>query len=149
MMESVLKLGIPDRLTLFLFGYTKADIASDYNPTHSRRFNISNEDIGEQLNTWVSTRHERDRVFSLQELADRVNIPERYLRQYFKSNDTCFREWRMGIRIKEVMDMMLKNPDRSVISIARELGFEDGSNFHRQFRRASGCTPKEWRSKNL
>ena len=149
MMESLLKSGLPDKILLLLFGFTPADVTADYNPSRSRRYVLTTEEIETRLNEWLSSRKDRDKDFSLAELADRVNIPERNLRLFFKHNETCFRRWRMDARIAEAKDIMLKDPKRSSVSIARSLGFEDSSNFFRQFRRATGCSPRQWRNDNL
>ena len=144
----LVKLGLPDSFLLLAFGFARADVSAEYDNTRSKRFNMTLDQIGETLRTWVITRHDRDKYFSLSELSDRVNIPERYLRQYFKEHNTCFRQWRMDVRIEEAMNIMRREPGRTAVSIARELGFDDSSNFYRQFKRANGCSPKEWRMNN-
>ena len=145
MVKFMLGSGLPDNLLLLSFGFIRSDVIPA-DGRNSRRFFMPPEEIAQKLEQGVRTRSFRKRDFSLQELSEKVSIPERYLRLYFKNElNTCFRQWRMDVRMEEACEKMLSEPDRTVLSIAHELGFDDLSNFHRQFRRATGCTPNQWR----
>ena len=41
--------------------------------------------------------------------------------------------------------MLLDKKDTSINLIGEMAGFSDRSNFHRQFTRLVGCSPKKWR----
>ena len=56
-----------------------------------------------------------------------------------------FRTWRTNLRIEEAKTLLLENKDASINIIAEASGFSDKSNFHRQFVKIVGCSPKEWR----
>ena len=56
-----------------------------------------------------------------------------------------FRSWRTELRIKEAKEMLLTHKDYSINFISEVVGFSDRSNFHRQFTKSVGCSPKEWR----
>ena len=56
-----------------------------------------------------------------------------------------FRTWRTNLRIDEAKSLLLENKDASINIIAEASGFSDKSNFHRQFVKIVGCSPKEWR----
>ena len=56
-----------------------------------------------------------------------------------------FRTWRTNLRVEESKKLLLENPDASINIIAEASGFSDKSNFHRQFVKIVGCSPKEWR----
>ena len=43
----------------------------------------------------------------------------------------------------------MEQPETPVRHIGYIIGFSDKSNFRRQFREVVGCTPTEWRRKNL
>lgn len=44
---------------------------------------------------------------------------------------------------------MLRNSDRSISEIARELGYSDRSNFVRFFKKFTGITPAKYRKRHL
>jgi AraC-like DNA-binding protein len=56
-----------------------------------------------------------------------------------------FRTWRTGLRIEEAKRLLLENKEASINIIAEASGFSDKSNFHRQFVKIVGCSPKDWR----
>jgi AraC-like DNA-binding protein len=49
-----------------------------------------------------------------------------------------------GYRIEEAC-RLLRETDKPVTSVMFEAGFETKSNFNREFRRATGASPAEWR----
>ena len=59
-----------------------------------------------------------------------------------------FRTWRTNLRIEEAKNLLLENKDASINIIAEACGFSDKSNFHRQFVKIVGCSPKEWRDRD-
>ena len=137
--------GLTDKILLFVFGFSKADVLVPGGSARSKRFNMSTEEINLKLDSWISSRDKRYNDFTLSELSQKVSIPERYLRLHFRSEfDMDFRQWRTKLRTEEAMELMRRSPERTIVSISRELGFESTSSFHRQFRRATGCSPKEW-----
>ena len=56
-----------------------------------------------------------------------------------------FKTWRTGLRIEEAKKLLLENKDVSTNIIGEVAGFSDRSNFHRQFVKIVGCSPKQWR----
>ena len=56
-----------------------------------------------------------------------------------------FKTWRTELRIDDARKMLLENKDLSINIIGEMVGFSDRSNFHRQFTKIVGCSPKQWR----
>ena len=56
-----------------------------------------------------------------------------------------FKTWRTELRVEEAKRLLLENKELSINVIGEISGFSDRSNFHRQFVRLVGCTPREWR----
>ena len=56
-----------------------------------------------------------------------------------------FTKWRNRIRVRLASDLILQDPDSSLESIGRKVGFTDKSNFYKQFRLYTVKTPGEWR----
>lgn len=44
---------------------------------------------------------------------------------------------------------LLRDPEKNVTEAALEAGFNDSNYFARQFRRRLGCTPREWRAREI
>ena len=56
-----------------------------------------------------------------------------------------FKTWRTNLRIEEAKRLLIENPELSTHIISEMSGFSDRSNFHRQFVKVVGCSPKQWR----
>lgn len=57
-----------------------------------------------------------------------------------------FRSWKTEYRIRKFCSVMDAEPNLRVTDVARKIGFRDLSNFHRQFKRVMGVTPKQWQT---
>ena len=56
-----------------------------------------------------------------------------------------FRTWRTELRIEDAKQLLLEDRKMSTNIIGEMVGFSDRSNFHRQFTKIVGCSPKHWR----
>ncbi len=98
------------------------------------------------LETWVQQKRYCEYDKSRAEVARELNTTKEILHNYFiivKGID--FKTWRVQLRIEEAKRLLLENKDASTNIIAEVSGFSDRSNFHRQFVKAVGCSPKQWR----
>lgn len=81
------------------------------------------------------------------QLADTVHLSRSYFMHCFKQIAGIGAiEYIMQLRIKAVRELLL-NTDKTVADIAFECGFRNLSNFNRQFRNITGCTPGEYRKR--
>lgn len=98
------------------------------------------------LEQWVKQKKYVEFDKSREELAAELNTTREILHLYFT---TCkgvdFKTWRTELRVEEAKRLLLKNKDVSVNIIGEMAGFSDRSNFHRQFVKIVGCSPKQWR----
>jgi len=81
-------------------------------------------------------------------VAQRQGISESYLRKLFDSDRTSFSDFVLSARLARAHDL-LNDPgliDRTIASIAFEVGFGDLSYFNRTFRRLYGVTPSDVRA---
>ena len=105
--------------------------------------------LGKALDKWVKEKRFREYDKSREETARELGTTKEVLQMYFTDRmGVDFRSWRTELRIKEAKDMLLKHKDYSINFIAEAVGFSDRSNFHRQFSKSVGCSPKEWRDTN-
>jgi AraC-like DNA-binding protein len=82
------------------------------------------------------------------DVAGRLGVTARYLQKLFESEGTTFSEYVTRQRLASA-HRMLCDPrflDRSIITIAFDVGFANLSHFNRLFRRAYGGTPSDVRA---
>ena len=98
------------------------------------------------LEKWVADKRYREYDKTRDDIARELRTSKDLLHLYF-STRMCvdFRTWRTNLRIEEAKTLLLENKDASINIIAEASGFSDKSNFHRQFVKIVGCSPKEWR----
>ncbi len=102
--------------------------------------------IERALDKWVHEKRYCEYDRSREEIARELNTTKDMLHHYFvivKGID--FKTWRTQLRIEEAKRLLLESKDASTNIIAEASGFSDRSNFHRQFVRIVGCSPKQWR----
>ena len=98
------------------------------------------------LDRWVADKRYREYDKTRDEIAKELHTSKDLLHIYFATRvGADFRTWRTNLRIEESKKMLLENRDASINIIAEACGFSDKSNFHRQFVKIVGCSPKEWR----
>ena len=98
------------------------------------------------LQQWVSQKRYREYDKSREEIARELNTTKEILHHYFTSRKGVdFKTWRTELRIEEAKRLLLRDKDTSTNIIAEASGFSDRSNFHRQFVKIVGCSPKQWR----
>lgn len=86
-----------------------------------------------------------DQMPTLEELATSFNVSSRTMIRYLQAESTSYRELRDSVH-RELATEALRNTDRSVDSIALELGYQDSASFRRAFKRWCECSPSEYRN---
>lgn len=102
--------------------------------------------LEKNLEKWVAAKKYREYDRSRDEIADELRTSKEILQLYFtvrKGED--FRTWRTRLRVEDAKKLLLEDKMVSTNYIAELTGFSDRSNFHRQFTKLTGCSPKEWR----
>lgn len=98
------------------------------------------------LERWVAEKKFREFDKTRDEIAAELQTSKEFLQLYFTTKiGLDFRTWRTQLRVEEAKKLLLENKDASTQIIAEASGFSDKSNFHRQFVKIVGCSPKEWR----
>lgn len=110
----------------------------DYQPEFKR--------IGKALELWVKEKRYRRCDQSHDEIARELNTSNKLLYSYFSEvMKQDFRTWRTGLRVADAKILLLERKDLSIQLVSEMVGFSDRSNFHRQFTKIVGCSPKQWR----
>lgn len=102
------------------------------------------------LEVWVDKKLYCEYDKTRDQIASELNTTKELLHLYFATKvGEDFRTWRTNLRIEEAKKLLVDNPDASINIIAEASGFSDKSNFHRQFVKLVGCSPKEWRDSKV
>ena len=82
--------------------------------------------------------------------AARMNLSRHALNRIISNNSSgqSFPQWINNIRIETGCEMLLNEPDKSVVDIAKEVGLTP-NNFHRLFRNRYGMTPIRYRQQSI
>ena len=115
-------------------------------PEH--RLNIDREfdKLDKAIEEWVARKLFCEYDKTRDQVAAELNTTKDVLNLYFSARvGVDFRTWRTNLRIEEAKRLLLENKDASINIIAEASGFSDKSNFHRQFVKIVGCSPKQWR----
>lgn len=102
--------------------------------------------LEESLERWVAQKRFREYDKSRDEIVRELNTTKEMFHLYFATVKCMdFKTWRTGLRIEEAKKLLLENKEVSTNIIGEVAGFSDRSNFHRQFVKIVGCSPKQWR----
>ncbi len=97
------------------------------------------------IEQWIEAGKYRESDKTRDEIADELHTTKELLQTYFAERGQDFRTWRTELRINDAKAMLLANKNISINAIGERCGFSDRSNFHRQFQKIVGCSPKQWR----
>lgn len=102
--------------------------------------------IERAIEQWVKQKKYVGFDKSRDDVAAEMNTTREMLHLYFTTRKGVdFKTWRTGLRIEEAKKLLLKNKDVSTNLVGEMAGFSDRSNFHRQFVKIVGCSPKQYR----
>lgn len=83
---------------------------------------------------------------SLPRLADQIGVPAHFLSQVINSfQGKGFYPYIHELRVREACRLMTKQPDRTILSIAYDCGFNSKSSFNTAFLKITGQTPSQFR----
>jgi AraC-like DNA-binding protein len=84
---------------------------------------------------------------TLKQAADLAYLsPRHFVRTFSRSYRTTPMEYVLKRRLEHSC-MLLRDPSRSISEVAEDSGFRDANYYARQFRKAFGCSPTEYRKK--
>ena len=102
--------------------------------------------IKHALDKWVKEKRYREYDKTREQIAKELNTSKEMLHLFFVTRMSVdFKTWRTRLRIEEAKLLLLENQEMSINIVAELSGFSDRSNFHRQFTKIVGCSPKQWR----
>ena len=148
------------KLTLDAFAYKALSGQEIAIRTRGRKLkSVRNEDVIEEtpaevefkkieraIEQWVKQKKYVEYDKSREDIAKEMNTSREMLHLYFTTRmGVDFKTWRTNLRIEEAKKLLLKSKDISTNLAGEMAGFSDRSNFHRQFVKIVGCSPKQFR----
>jgi AraC-like DNA-binding protein len=98
----------------------------------------------------TSGRLHRDSSVTLRALCESVRENPHYVSQVINQDlATNFYDLIKKHRVEDAMTALVAEPDKSVLDIALDVGFNSKSTFNAAFRRHAGLTPREFRASRL
>lgn len=92
----------------------------------------------------------RDETLNLRDLAEELNLSSHQLSEFLNSEmKKSFYQFTNSYRINEAKDRIIKEPERSLLAIAYDVGFGSKSTFNEAFKKETGTTPRGYREKIL
>ena len=105
--------------------------------------------LDKALRKWVEDKRYREYDQSCEDVAAQLNTSREFLNEYFaKVLKSDFNTWRTSLRIEDAKKILLENNELPAEIVGQMVGIGDRSNFHRQFTKVAGCSPKQWRVSN-
>lgn len=163
--NGIRRLRLPRPLNIFLFGFDNGDrkqelpsddiaaFPSKVETVPKRRGPkpgtsvVDYDELGRRLEEWCSLRREFPSEISTDRLAEEIGYAKVHVLKYFGQHiRKDFRLWKLEKKIACAQRILRERPDMLVSDVAVRCGFNNTSNFFRQFRRIAGCTPQEWRN---
>ncbi|OUS09031.1 hypothetical protein A9Q81_00330 [Gammaproteobacteria bacterium 42_54_T18] len=86
-------------------------------------------------------------LLSQEIIAEELNMSPRKLHRLLREENTKFRELAARVRIDRAKEMLEQTKD-SVNDIAHKIGYTDGANFARAFKKLEGVAPSEFRGES-
>ncbi|MBR5833847.1 MAG: AraC family transcriptional regulator [Bacteroidales bacterium] len=123
------------RSILFKSRYARHDL----DPGEVRR-------LEKAIRKWTDEKRYREYDRSRDDVAAQLNTSREFLNAYLTHVlRTDFNAWRTSLRIADAKKILLEQKDLPVSLVGEMVGISDRSNFHRQFTKVAGCSPKSWR----
>ena len=138
----LLRTPISNSLKLFLFGITDNGVSKSTQPKKKREVN---DEKGVEMDR-IDDGNNLSSDFCMESLAKSLGFSRKSISAYFETYiATDFRTWRTTMRIEKAKELLLADSECEISDIAKAVGLTDKSNFHRQFKQITGCTPSKWR----
>jgi len=115
---------------------------SEYN-----RLMVKNDRIIDSIKQFVNENLDKD--IGLQTLAEHINMNPNYLSVYFKKKTKIkFSDFVMKLKVERAKELILKS-DLRMYEIAEMVGYKNQRYFSVFFRKMTGLTPSEFKTKHM
>jgi len=93
--------------------------------------------------------HFLDNSLNIEKLAKEINAPSQYLSQAINQyRQINFYELIASYRIEYAKEILLNQPEKNILTVAMDAGFNAKSTFNKTFKKITGLTPSEYKKSN-
>lgn len=101
-----------------------------------------------RLQEWINNREFLTNDTNTEDIAVSLGVTRQQLAAYCKNvYHMSFRSWRMALRLRYAQELLHHEENLKLSQLYERAGFNDRSNFHNEFRKTFGMSPKEYREK--
>ena len=120
----------------------------DKQPTQSQYFPTRQTEKIKQIHALMTSSLER--IYTIEQLSERFDMPPATLRKVFRAvyGEPVYR-YIKAYKMKAAASMLISERRLTVSQIAQRLGYDNASKFSAAFRDVIGCSPQEYRSKEM
>ena len=105
-------------------------------------------DLKAPLGRWVERKAYLETDTSTDLIAGQLGVTRQQLSSYMRTEyGTTFRSWRMRLRLQYAQELIAQNPHMKLSQVYERAGFNDRSNFYKEFCKFAGMTPQAYRDK--
>ena len=105
-------------------------------------------DLKAALGRWVERKAYLETDTSTDLIAGQLGVTRQQLSSYMRTEyGTTFRSWRMRLRLQYAQELIAQNPHMKLSQVYERAGFNDRSNFYKEFCKFAGMTPQAYRDK--
>lgn len=137
----------PDEFSDTLIKSHLANLAALLFRAEKKRKNMQIESENDFIQTAISyIKSNYSSHITLDDVAKQANVSETHLSRSFKRETSFkFNEYLMLYRLKKSESMLTEYPDKSILEIAYDCGFNDSNYFSTRFKKVYGVTPSQLR----
>lgn len=119
----------------------------DYYATPERQ--TERDEVARALEEWTTQRRFTVADATVDEIVAEMGVSKPAFVAYFKYTlSTHFRTWRLELRIREAMRLLNDNPSMHVAELMIAVGYNDRSNFYKDFQQIAGVSLKTFRAES-
>ena len=134
------------------FSFFLTELFDEIRLLNDRQSHLINVNVNKALANLNYVIHDekiyRDSTLSLSSLADRLNLTSHQLSELLNNEvGKSFHAFVTEFRIQAAIDELKKNDHTTILSIALSVGFNSNSAFYTAFKKVTGKSPSDYRSK--
>ncbi len=100
------------------------------------------------LDRWVERRLYLETELGTDLIASQLGVTRQQLAAYMRSEyGMTFRSWRLRLRLQYAQELIASDGDVKLSQLYERVGFNDRSNFHKEFCKYTGMTPQAYRDR--